>query len=121
MRCFLVLLLCGCVALGLSGGRLNSTSDVSYNEVSRSPKFGLLISGNLGVQMARVKVSRQIGLVILYYKAKSLPVCICLFVCLFSLSVKRLTNRLTQTRKIGSDCRVNFSWSSDHILTSYVL
>ena len=30
---------------------------------------------------------------ILYYKAKSL--CICLFVCLFSLSGKQLTNRLT--------------------------
>src|SRR6218665_4125628 len=37
------------------------------------------------------------------------------FVCLFSLSVERLTNRLTQTRKIGNDCRVNFSWSSEHI------
>jgi len=38
-----------------------------------------------------------------------------LFVCLFSLSAKRLTNRLTQTGKIGNDCTVNFSWSSDHI------
>src|SRR6218665_2291018 len=38
-----------------------------------------------------------------------------LFVCLFSLSAKRLTNRLTQTCKIGNDCRVNFSWSSEHI------
>src|SRR6218665_3972053 len=47
--------------------------------------------------------------IILYYKAKSL--CICLF----SLSAKKLTNRLTQTRKIGNDCRVNFSWSSEHI------
>src|SRR6218665_3825917 len=37
------------------------------------------------------------------------------FVCFFSLSVKRFTNRLTQTRKIGNDCRVNFSWSSEHI------
>src|SRR6218665_799052 len=39
------------------------------------------------------------------------------FVCLFSLSAKKLTNRLTQTRKIGNDCRprVNFSWSSEHI------
>ena len=45
---------------------------------------------------------------ILYYKAKSL--CICLF----SLSAKKFTNRLTQTRKIGKDCRVNFSWSSEH-------
>ena len=51
--------------------------------------------------------------IILYYKAKSL--CICLFVCLFSLSAERLMNRLTQTRKIGNDCRVNFSWSSEHI------
>src|SRR6218665_341078 len=46
---------------------------------------------------------------ILYYKAKSL--CICLF----SLSAKKLTNCLMQTRKIGNDCRVNFSWSSEHI------
>src|SRR6218665_1179032 len=38
-----------------------------------------------------------------------------LFVCLFSLSAERLTNRLTQTRKIGNDCRVNFSWSSEHM------
>src|SRR6218665_234065 len=37
------------------------------------------------------------------------------FVCLFSLSSKKLTNRLSQTRKIGNDCRVNFSWSSEHI------
>src|SRR6218665_3182838 len=45
------------------------------------------------------------------------------FVCLFSLSVERLTNRLTQTRKIGNDCRVNFSWSSEHIfnLLSFVI
>ena len=41
---------------------------------------------------------------------------VCLFVCLFSLSAGKLTNRLTQTRKIGNDCRVNFFvWSSEHI------
>ena len=38
-----------------------------------------------------------------------------LFVRLFSLSTEKLTNRLTQTRKIGNECRVNFSWSSGHI------
>jgi len=48
-------------------------------------------------------------LAILYYKAKSFCVC------LFSLSAGKLTNRLTQTRKIGNDCRVNFLWSSVHI------
>src|SRR6218665_1690076 len=52
-------------------------------------------------------------LIFLYYKAKSL--CICLFVCLFYLSGKRLRNRLTQAHKIGNECRVNFSWSSEHI------
>ena len=40
---------------------------------------------------------------------------VCLFVCLFSLSGKRLTNRLTQAHKIGDECRVNFSWGSEHI------
>ena len=32
-----------------------------------------------------------------------------------SLSGKKLTNRLTQAHKIGNECRVNFSWSSEHI------
>src|SRR6218665_892259 len=50
---------------------------------------------------------------ILYYKAKSL--CICLFVCLFSLCGKKLTNRLTQTHTIGNECRVIFSCSNEHI------
>ena len=38
-----------------------------------------------------------------------------LFVSTFSLSAELLTNSLTQARKIGNDCRVNFSWSSEHI------
>jgi len=38
-----------------------------------------------------------------------------IFVCLFSLSGKKLTNRLTQAHKIGNECRVNFLWSSEHI------
>src|SRR6218665_2713212 len=38
-----------------------------------------------------------------------------LFVCFFSLCGKKLTNRLTQTHTIGNECRVNFSWSSEHI------
>jgi len=39
-----------------------------------------------------------------------------LFVCSLSLSVELLTNRLTQAREIGNDCRVNFFGSSEHIL-----
>ena len=54
-----------------------------------------------------------------YYESYTIKwrvyVFLCLFVCLFSLSVEKLTNRLTQTRKIDNDCRVNFSWSSEHI------
>ena len=50
-----------------------------------------------------------------YTTKRRVYVFVCLFVCLFSLSAKRLTNRLMQTRKIGNDCRVNFSWSSEHI------
>src|SRR6218665_1047433 len=46
---------------------------------------------------------------ILYHKAKSL--CICLF----SVSAKKLTNRLTQAHKIGNECRVHFSWSREHV------
>jgi len=49
---------------------------------------------------------------------------VCFFVCAFAPSSVLLTNRLTQALKIRIDCRVNFSWSSEHrpiFLTSYVL
>jgi len=57
----------------------------------------------------------------LYYKAKSL--CICLFVCTFSPSSVLLTNCLTQAHSICIDCSDNFSSSIKHIfnLLSFVI
>ena len=100
---------------GLFRGRLSTVRVIRVNFVVKNYSKGRNMAPSHLYSHTKRNNSTALSFDLIAERSYTIKRRVYVFVCLFSLSGKRLMNRLTQAHKIGNGCRVNFSWSSEHI------